>query len=386
MEDCKKKRILVLFPSIYLYGKERSNLEVFKIMDKKCDLLIIQNKAAVSTLKSSLSKYKTIEIDFPVRNSKHFKLLKYLYGLIKSNLFFLLVKTKFNPDVIYLNNEMSVYDFYFNLQYTSAKICYRLGDIPAFPSLKYYALNSYMWRKIVVRKVETVICISNFIKKELVKTGRNNAKDKVIYNYPPDRNSISVFSKKTRTKELVIGYLGQIRELKGVHILMDAAISSINKDMDLRLLIAGDTSLFSEYTSFLLSKISNKEIGQRISFLGELTDINTFFKEIDILCVPTIWPEALGNVLEAKQYYTPLVIFPSGGMPELVHHMLDGYLCKNRDVESLVESFDYYYEHPEQVAIHGEASYLSLEKLGITYENFQCQWNEVLVNLFNDNI
>ena len=248
------KRVIALLPSVFFYGKERSNLEVFKIIAKSNDLLILYNKDCVPALKKQLCSFNSYGITFPTREAKKNRFLKYFWGLLKSNLKLFRLFHSFNPDIVYLNSEMNIYDFYFLLKNTHAKIIYRLGDVPAYPTLMGYRLNSYMWKSIVVEKVHTVVCISHFIKSEVEKTGRKSVNDRVIYNFPPQRNLMKMNGIKQKCYDdgtLVIGYLGQIRELKGVHILVDAVITAIKQGLKIILKIAGDLELYPKYSLLL---------------------------------------------------------------------------------------------------------------------------------------
>jgi glycosyltransferase involved in cell wall biosynthesis len=41
--------------------------------------------------------------------------------------------------------------------------------------------------------------------------------------------------------------------------------------------------------------------------------------------------------MEAKVAGTPSVVFPSGGLPEMVRHQVDGFICRDKTVDALVE-------------------------------------------------
>lgn len=375
-----KKKILAIFPSIYLYGKERSNIEVFRILDSNPDisLKILANKALAANLKKEIQDFDITYCAFPSRTNTKFRYIKYLYKFIGVNLRTLYYILKMQPEMIYLNNEMSVYDLFPIWLLCKSKLIYRIGDIPAYPSLSGYKLNSYLWNAIVVNRIDTIVSISKFIKNEIEKTGRHSPKDLVIYNFPPFRKGNIIASTPAESNTLTIGYLGQIRELKGVHVLLEAIVSFLKQGHNIRLVLAGDPTLFPDYSEKLYKVIKANHLENSISFIGEIEDISVFFKEINILCVPTLWPEALGNVLvEAKQHHKPLIIFPSGGMPELVNHKIDGYVCKDKTPEALIEAFTYYIEHPYAIISQGENSYKSLQHLGIVKDEFVHKWKTV---------
>lgn len=381
-----KKKIVAILPSVVLYGKERSNIEVYRLLknNPNVELTILLNSKANPALKSALAELNTYSLEIPVRAYKRFRFFKYVVGLIKSNILLCYYLIKIRPDVIFINSEMTIYDFFFTLYWVKAELVYRIGDIPAYPQLMAYKLNSFMWNKIVVNKMSKIVSISNFIKNEVEKTGRVNSNDCVIYNYPPYRERagndfVITFNSATSLK---VGYLGQILELKGVHVLLDAALELVCSGKNVEFVFCGDLNVDSTYTNQLMQKLSSIKQTQRVQFLGEIDNIESFFKHIDVLCVPTVWPEALGNVLvEAKNYQKPVIIFPSGGMPELIEHLSSGYVCNGKTSEELIKAIDYYLNNREQLAIQGLNSYSSLTKLGITYSSFCEHW----LNIFEIN-
>lgn len=376
------KTILALFPSRILYGKERSNYEVFRILNNNTQfsLSIIANKNASAELKKMLHEFETSFITFPSRIGK-FRIFKYFcsYVYVNMYMFFYLLRNK--VDCIYLNDEMSIFDFFPTLLLTKAKLIYRIGDAPAFPTLTGYKINSFVWNKIINKKVSTIVSISNFIKSEIYKYGRSSINDCVIYNIPPSRKikNDDKLSFKSDSS-LVLGYLGRIDNIKGVHILIDSVISMLNKNKDITLYLAGDISVCPDYYKDLHIKILNSGYEKQIRFLGELNNVDSFFCNIDILCVPTIVQEALGNVVvEAKLNRTPVVVFPSGGMPEIIEHGVDGYVCSEKTAEAIENIIDLYYSDRSLVKLHSENSYISLKKLGIKYELFREKWNNVFI-------
>jgi len=376
------KKILAIFPSSILYGKERSNYEVFKIINNSehLSLSIIANRNASLNLIEMLNEFDTYYISFPTRKGR-FRYVKYLYRYILANIYMAFYMLSNRVDCIYLNDEMSIFDFFPCLLCTKAKIIYRIGDAPAFPTLTGYKLNSYMWNTIVNKKVSTIVCISNFIKSEIYKLGRISNNDCVIYNFPPTRK-IQRDEEYTfrRGSSLILGYLGRIDNIKGVHILIDAVIRMLDKKMDVVLYLGGDVSVCPDYYSDLYRKVLRSGYNDKIQFLGELNNVSCFFNSIDILCVPTIVQEALGNVIvEAKSNKTPVVVFPSGGMPEIIESGVDGYVCSDKSVESLEDIIALYYYNRKLVELHSENSYMSLSKLGISYDVFKDKWNDIFI-------
>lgn len=122
------------------------------------------------------------------------------------------------------------------------------------------------------------------------------------------------------------GYLGRIEPEKGLEVLL-RAFSTLNDKSEL--LIAGSGS--NDYINFLKSRYSQLNI----IWAGYMSP-NVFFNEVDLLIVPSLWPEPLGRVvLEAYTYGCPVIVAASGGLPEIVLEGETGFVYKASCHESL---------------------------------------------------
>src|SRR5262249_32856955 len=59
----------------------------------------------------------------------------------------------------------------------------------------------------------------------------------------------------------------------------------------------------------------------------------------------------------------PSVIFPTGGLAELVEHGVDGYVCPEKSSAALERALAVYEESPAMVAEHGAGARRSLDRL-----------------------
>lgn len=378
------KKILAILPSKVLYGKERSNIEVYNLMKDKLNLhvKVAINKNANDKIKDATSNLSTYTVNFPERHRKRFTFLGYLKDYIVANIqmYSLIKKTK--PDVLFLCSELSFYDLYPALKLSNKKMIYRIGDEPAYKGLSFYKYNSFVWEKFVIPKVNTFICISQYIKKTVEKTGRKSQKDIIIYNYPPARKGNipdeSYKYPKISKDGIIFGYLGQIIQQKGVDLFIKAAIETLKQNSNNIFYIAGSLSYDLKYAQ-IIKKLIPQEYSSKFILLDEISNIELFFSKIDILCVPSVKQEPLGNVLvEAKKYKKACIIFPTGGMPELITHQHNGFICKDTTVESLKQGLDYYIKNNNLIIEHNNNSYTSIEELHIDRLSFEEKWEKVI--------
>lgn len=376
------KRILCVLGSKPFYGKERSNIEVYHLLkdQEDCQLKVVMNKDASGELKRYLKPFDIIPSKFPDRNAKKFKYFKYVKAGLQLNLKIILTIVKFRPHYIFLNDERVFYDACFPIYFFSNKVVYRIGDKPAYPKLNNYKVNSWIWKNIVLKKTDTFVYISDFIKHKVEATGRSTSGDFVIYNYPPRRKETeeNVTIKYSDFDGLTFGYLGQINSEKGVHLFVDSAVKLLNENNELLFYIAGDLNYSKEYAEKLVEKVKYNHLEDRIVFLGNIDDIRTFFKNIDVLVTPTLTEEPLGNVIvEAKKYATPSIIFNSGGMPELIAHGTNGFVCESSTSSGIIKAIEYYIQNEQLIELHGKNAEASIVQLKIDYPNYKKKWLKV---------
>lgn len=373
------KRILCILGSQHFYGKERSNIEVYHLLKDQgdCILKVVANKKASGELRKYLETFDTLPMTFPDRSLSKYKYLNYILASIGLNLQMLVTILKFRPHYIFLNDERVYYDIALPVYFFGKKVVYRIGDAPAFPKLSNYRMNAWIWKNIVLKKTHTFVYISNFIKNTVAATGRDCTNDFVIYNYPPRRKESTKkdSSKYTVTDDLVIGYLGQLIPEKGVHLFVEAAVELLKADKKIRFYIAGNLNYSREYSDELIETVKGNHFDDRIIFLDNIDDVASFFENIDVLVTPSMKEEPLGNVIvEAKKYATPSIIFRSGGMPELITHGENGFVCESSTKASIVKGMEYYFNNRELVAIHGLNAKASIDKLKIDYSSFKKKW------------
>jgi len=143
-----------------------------------------------------------------------------------------------------------------------------------------------------------------------------------------------------------------------------------------KLFIAGDLDYDTQYSYELISLVNNSSFANSFIFMGELKDVISFYESIDVLCVPSIYNEPLSNVIcEAKVYKKPSLILNRGGMPELVEHLMTGYICEAPS--DLFKGLKFYIDNPLQCKIHGENAFNSIDKLSLGEVYFSEKWNNV---------
>ncbi|MFN3543476.1 MAG: glycosyltransferase family 4 protein [Thiobacillus sp.] len=149
-------------------------------------------------------------------------------------------------------------------------------------------------------------------------------------------------------EEVVVAFLGQVREIKGVADFISMAHRI--KAPHARFLIAGEcrdrSKIPDAYTPEDLERMAQGDA--RIRYIGYRKDVENVYHTADIVVVPSRWQEPLGLInLEAGACRKPVVATRVGGIPEVISDGENGYLADAGDVATLAARVDQLIDSPE---------------------------------------
>ncbi|MEW6118585.1 MAG: glycosyltransferase family 4 protein [Pseudomonadota bacterium] len=136
--------------------------------------------------------------------------------------------------------------------------------------------------------------------------------------------------------EVLVSFLGQVREIKGVGDFIAMAHRLPHRHV--RFLIAGECRDPEKFEGSYSPASLEAAFGgdSRLRYLGYLDRVEDLYRASDIVVVPSRWQEPLGLInLEAGACRTPVVATRSGGIPEIVRDGETGFLVGIGDVEAL---------------------------------------------------
>lgn len=135
---------------------------------------------------------------------------------------------------------------------------------------------------------------------------------------------------------ILVSFLGQIREIKGVGDFIDMARRLPHPNA--RFLIAGECRDPKKITDAYSEADLVEAFGgdTRLRYLGYLSRVEDLYRTSDIVVVPSRWQEPLGLInLEAGACRKPVVATRSGGIPEIIRDGDNGYLVNIGDMDAL---------------------------------------------------
>lgn len=131
-------------------------------------------------------------------------------------------------------------------------------------------------------------------------------------------------------------YVGRLSHVKGVHNLIDA-MKVLQTKYDVVLKIVGD----GEERENLEKQAIENGLGNRIEFVGQVTDPIPYLKEANIFIYPSIWQEVFGiSIVEAMAMGLVVVSNRVGGIPEIIEDGVNGYLADELNVDALAAAIE----------------------------------------------
>lgn len=234
-------------------------------------------------------------------------------------------------------------------------------------------------RDLLSRRADRFILVSRFHREDYRRQGMDVERASVLYN-PIDtarfRPSPELRA-STRARlgfgdaAVVVGYLGRIIAAKGVFTLLEAAEQFLATEASASLLWVGD----GEDAPALRARIACSAHASRHRLLGWAADAAAIYPALDILAVPSLYPEPFGRVsVEAQATAVPVVSSRAGGLPETFVAESTGIGVEPGDADALAGAIVALIRDPERRRRMGAAgrewacARYSLERIAADFE------------------
>jgi len=262
------------------------------------------------------------------------------------------------------------------LRLRGVRVIIRLGNAPA--GGPFYRL---IWKGVVNRLVDRFVANSEYTKSHLEAAGVGADKIETIMNVVPRRPRSS--DPGPRVPGRVI-FVGQVIPDKGLHLLLDAIAIVRARGLEATLDVLGDMDgweapAYAGYRDRVRARASRPDLAGAVRFLGYREDVPDLMAQAVVHCCPSLpeQREAFGLVvLEAKWSSTPSIVTPSGNLPTLVAHGVDGWLCARADAEAIADALAFFLSRTQaQLAQAGAAALASTADY--RQDRFTAAWRRV---------
>ena len=183
-------------------------------------------------------------------------------------------------------------------------------------------------------RVARIVCVSNAVRRYLLSFDLPESRLVTIYKghdpkwYETDGASLETFG--IPRGSFVVGFTGNIRPVKGVDILLEAA-SRLPANTNVRFLLIGEVR--DKKVMELAERPNVKNI---VHFTGFRKDATALVGQCDAYIMPSIKREGLPRgVIEAMCQEKPPIVTDVGGMPELVENGISGLVVPPLDPDAL---------------------------------------------------
>lgn len=379
----KNIKVIVLMGSPYLYGSEKANIDVFKALSEKDidSLFLTYNKNGEGDkfmhpfLKSKGLSYLPVSYHGIFRKKmKFYEWFQKIGNIIHGSCQLYIIQKRYKPTHIYVSKPEFFLNFLPVLYFIKTPIIYRIGDAPTLHNAVYRNL----W-KIIISKVHKFICVAHFIEKEVANAGADKKNIDVIYSRPHDRydNKYQINSIVDKKDDIFnVLYVGQISKHKGVDLFIESALVLCEKYDNINFTLAGKINKNDKFTNQQIEAVRKSAYADRILFLDYVENVDDLYKASDLHICPSIYDEPLANVLiDAKINAVPSIIFNVGGLPEIIKHRINGFICDDRTAESLVSVIQECILDKNFCAKLGKNAYTSLKELKV--DKFSERWLNV---------
>jgi glycosyltransferase involved in cell wall biosynthesis len=154
----------------------------------------------------------------------------------------------------------------------------------------------------------------------------------------------------------VLVFFGQIKEVKGLEVLLDGFALARERDKSLHLLIGGRVwkTDFSRYASMISSHGLAPYCTLHIRYIPD-AEVPFFYRCADLVVLPHLRIYQSGAVLLAMSYGSPVLVSNIAGMLEAISDEQTGFVFRSRDAEHLAQRIGEIFAVPGRSAAVAEA-------------------------------
>jgi len=181
---------------------------------------------------------------------------------------------------------------------------------------------------------DIVLSVNQEICKKTIELGQPSSRSFVMNNFVEfdDENSLANSNHFPLNHKIIIGSLSRLIPEKGLEYLIRAIKILREKNYDATLTIAGD----GKYRLELERLVGILGLKNEVKFLGWINDKDSFFNDINIFCLPSIYHETFGIVLlEAMKYNRPIIATDDVGPKSIIKNEINGILVERYPLDDL---------------------------------------------------
>lgn len=203
----------------------------------------------------------------------------------------------------------------------------------------FYVLIMKYFQNLLYKKTDAFIGVCNAIQKYLIESRNVNVKKtEVIYHGLNLEYFNSMIREINDNKKLfnednvfIVGYIGRLAYGKGLEELIKLIPEIIAKEKNFRFIFKGE----GELRAYLENKIDELKIKDYARIDKFEKNVFGFYKNINLLILPSFYETTNLTVLESMYSKTPVLASDAGGIPEIIDDGKNGFLFETGNFEML---------------------------------------------------
>lgn len=168
-----------------------------------------------------------------------------------------------------------------------------------------------------LKKASQLVAVSESLKQHMTAEGFRDSQITVVPNgvkVLPDQ----AFSPSGSDGGFVVGVVALFRPRKGLEVLIKAIARLKREGVPVRLLAVGGFET-AEYNDEILRLAIREDVSDLIDWVGFTTDVNGFFRKMNLFVLPSLYGEGLPMVIiEAMANGVPVVASSVEGIPDVL--------------------------------------------------------------------
>ena len=152
-------------------------------------------------------------------------------------------------------------------------------------------------------------------------------------------------SKRLNERENLIGYIGRLREIKGVLNFVEAIPTILQERNDISFLIGGDGPLREKLERYL----EGEKLNDKVQLTGWIPreEFSTYLNELKLFVLPS-YTEGLPYILlEVMACGTPVLATPVGAVPDVIKDEETGFILENNSPECIARNMMRVLNYPD---------------------------------------
>lgn len=187
-------------------------------------------------------------------------------------------------------------------------------------------------------EIDAFAAVSDVTRNQWVRSGVPSSRVRTVHNgvdpgvfRPADADERRAVRRELGAADgdVVIGYVGRIDRVKGIHHLVDAYCELAASDPRLRLVVIGAPTRDDVEGGERFARELQARSPASVTWMGKRRDVDRLYRAFDAFVVPSEWDEPFGLVVvEAMASGVPVLASRRGGIPEILTGPLARWLVE----------------------------------------------------------